>query len=107
MILKIVLRQIKQGNPSIRLGLIVDVLRLGLIEQALEIILNPWMIVVKTSEETQTVLEKRMPLSEPEGEILKTLLLEILPDSSLEQADLPAIETRPDFWSFRIQKTQA
>lgn len=106
-ILKVFTRSIKKENASIRLGLIVDLIRMKLIYEAQEITMNPWMIVVKTEDEIQTILEKRMPLSSAEGEVLKDLLLEILPGTLLDKQNNDEAETVPVLWSFSINKTHA
>ena len=64
-------------------------------------------IVVKTNREIQTILEKRMPLSEAEGKVLKDLLVEILPGFVLDKQvnDNQEIKTLP--WSYTINKTHA
>jgi hypothetical protein len=106
-ILKVFMRSLKKGNASIRLGLIVDLIRMKLIWEAQEVTLNPWMIVVKTEDEIQTIMEKKMPLSSAEGEILKDLLMEILPGAiSHKQNDYEA-EATPVVWSFHVNKTHA
>jgi len=77
------------------------------IHEAQEVSLNPWMIVVKTNREIQTILEKRMPLSEAEGEALKDLLIEILPGFVQDKLGNTPQETETLPWSHTINKTHA
>lgn len=106
-IIKLLFRRGKNQNGLIRWGLMWELLRHKQIYDAQEVSLNSWMIVVKTNQEIQTILEKRMPLSEAEGEVLKDLLVEILPGFVLDKQvnDTQGTKTLP--WSYTINKTHA
>ena len=105
--IKLLFRGGKNQSGPIRWGLMWELLRHELIHEAQEVSLNPWMIVVKTNREIQTILEKRMPLSEAEGEALKDLLVEILPGFVLDKQVNDTQGNEMLSWSHTINKTHA
>ncbi len=105
--LQLVFRMGKKQTGSIRLGLIWELCQEKALYETSEVSLNPWMIVVKTDEEVQTILEKRMPMSEAEGEILKELILKILKGSVSQPLIHDPQGSDRLLWSYRINKTHA
>lgn len=105
--LQLVFRMEKKQTGPIRLGLIWELCQEKALYEASEVSLNPWMIVVKTNEEVQTILEKRMPLSEAEGEALKDLILKIIKGTVSQQPIHDSQGSELSLWSYRINKTHA